>query len=524
MRVWQVGLSCLVACFYAVFPSMAAAQQAEAGHPLAAVAPFVEQETFAIVRFDAMRLDLEGFWKQVEGAVPLEGADRAALVAGRMAAGGWLDQFRRAGGREIYVFVSLVGDWRQALFAVIPLAEGADAQGIQGLLPGMLPANAGKALAGAERVVWNGAIFIGPKEALARLKSADRAARTLPKEAFQAVAGAGVQLFVIPNDEQLRVLDEFLPGVLGEPAAAAGSSPRGMMEWLALGVHVAPQLSARLEIQSRDESAARAARLMIDALLKRIVDDEKVRTVVPKIERMARMVTPVVEGRRLVVSLEPEVTKDLLALLTETFKHAHDEALTQRSKNNLKMLALAMHTYHDVYSRFPPAAYRDKSGKPLLSWRVSLLPYLDQQELFNRFHLDEPWDSPHNKELIAKMPDVFAPRSAELRAAGKTQYVAPLGENTIFSAPEGLPIKEIIDGTSNTILIIEADEPQAVIWTRPDDLAVDVKDVRKAVFGARPHFGAAIADGAWRRFDASIGEEMLRAYLTYNGKEPIAQP
>jgi len=500
------------------------AQQAEAGHPLAAVASFVERETIAIVRFDATRLDLEGFWKQVEGAVPLEGADRAALVAGRMAAGGWLEQFRGAGGREIYVFVSLVGDLRQALFAVIPLAEKADAQRIRGLLPGMLPASVGSALAGAELVEWNGAIVLGSKEALARLKSADRAARALPKEPFQAVAGAGVQLFVIPNDEQMRVLDEFLPGVVGQPAAAGGSSLRGMMEWLALGIHVTPQLSARLEIQSRDESAARAARLMVDDLVKRIVDDEKVRTAVPKIERVARMVTPVVEGRRLVVSLEPEVTKDLLSLLTETFKQAHDEALTQRSKNNLKVLALAMHTYHDVYDRFPPAAYRDKSGKPLLSWRVAMLPYVDEQDLYNRFRLDEPWDSPHNKELIAKIPDVYAPRSEQLRAAGKTQYVVPLGEKTIFSAPEGLPIKEILDGTSNTILIIEADEPQAVIWTRPDDLAVDVKDVKKAVVGARPHFGAVMADGAWRRFDATIGEEVLRAYLSYNGKEPIAHP
>ncbi len=76
--------------------------------------------------------------------------------------------------------------------------------------------------------------------------------------------------------------------------------------------------------------------------------------------------------------------------------------------NNLKYIGLAMHNYLDANSHFPPAASVDKAGKPLLSWRVMILPYIDQDQLYKQFHLDEPWDSEHNKKLIDKMPQIYA--------------------------------------------------------------------------------------------------------------------
>ena len=83
---------------------------------------------------------------------------------------------------------------------------------------------------------------------------------------------------------------------------------------------------------------------------------------------------------------------------------------------------------------FPPAYTTDKAGKPLLSWRVLILPYLEQQALFKEFHLDEPWDSEHNRTLIAKMPAIYrCPlESAEAARQGKTRYLAPRGPSTIF--------------------------------------------------------------------------------------------
>ena len=88
---------------------------------------------------------------------------------------------------------------------------------------------------------------------------------------------------------------------------------------------------------------------------------------------------------------------------------AREAAIRAQCTNNEKQIALALHNYHDQHNSFPPAFSQGKDGKPLLSWRVLILPFLDQQQaLYDQFHLDEAWDSPHNRTLIAKMPAVLS--------------------------------------------------------------------------------------------------------------------
>src|SRR5262245_822885 len=81
---------------------------------------------------------------------------------------------------------------------------------------------------------------------------------------------------------------------------------------------------------------------------------------------------------------------------------------SSRSANNLKQIMLAFHNYHDLYNGMPSAAICDKNGKPLLSWRVAILPLIEQDNLYKQFKLDEPWDSEHNKKLIPMMPKIYA--------------------------------------------------------------------------------------------------------------------
>ena len=102
------------------------------------------------------------------------------------------------------------------------------------------------------------------------------------------------------------------------------------------------------------------------------------------------------------------------------------------SMNNLKQIALALHNYHAAMGSFPATASMSKDGKPLLSWRVHILPYLEQDNLFKQFKLDEPWDSEHNKALIAKMPDIYR-SPAQKVGDGKTTYLAPMGKNTVIA-------------------------------------------------------------------------------------------
>jgi hypothetical protein len=193
-------------------------------------------------------------------------------------------------------------------------------------------------------------------------------------------------------------------------------------------------------------------------------------------------------------------------------------ALRRQSVNKLKQLALAMHNYHSVNGSFPAAAVYGKDGKPLLSWRVVLLPYLDENKLFNEFHLDEAWDSEHNKKLLERMPKTYR-LQYEGQKPDETVYVGLTGKGTIFDGKKGVKIQDITDGTSNTVLFVESARP--VPWTKPDDLPYDA-DKPLPKLGIIPSgFDAAFADGSVRWLKASVPVETLRALITRNGGEVL---
>lgn len=201
------------------------------------------------------------------------------------------------------------------------------------------------------------------------------------------------------------------------------------------------------------------------------------------------------------------------------------EATRQMALNNVKQLLLAMHNHHDVYKSFPPPAILSKDKKPLLSWRVKLLPFLEQQDLYKQFHLDEPWDSQHNKTLIAKMPDVFRLPNSKAAAAGKTVYLVPRGDATAFPGPEGMKIQKITDGTSNTIAVVEGDEAHAVEWTRPDDWKFDVDKPMVGLGGHLPgHFVVGFCDGSSFLVENTFDPGTFKALITRAGREQIATP
>ncbi|MBI5757229.1 MAG: DUF1559 domain-containing protein [Planctomycetales bacterium] len=215
-----------------------------------------------------------------------------------------------------------------------------------------------------------------------------------------------------------------------------------------------------------------------------------------------------------------------IALLLPAVQQAREAARRTQSKNNLKQIGLAMHNYHDVHGRFPPAASTSKAGKPLLSWRVHILPYLDQAPLYNSFHLDEPWDSEHNKKLTAGVPlQYINPSAPKLTAEGKTVYLAPVGKGLAFEGSEGTRIGDFTDGTSNTILVVEAHADKAVIWTKPDDLAFDSEKPLDGLKEARQGgFQVLLCDGSVRFINLTINLDILRALFTRNGGEAVALP
>ncbi len=208
----------------------------------------------------------------------------------------------------------------------------------------------------------------------------------------------------------------------------------------------------------------------------------------------------------------------------EALLQARDAARRTRSANNLRQLAVAMHNYEATHNQFPAPASYDKQGTPLLSWRVHLLPYLEGKELYNKFKLDEPWDSPHNKKLIAEIPAVFKSPGSKLKEPGMTNYVLPVGKEAAFSADKPLKAADINDGVSNTIMIVEVADSHAVVWTKPEDLSYDPKKPLAGLDGPYAQgFLASFFDGSVRMVQRDTDEKVLRAMFTPAGGERIGQ-
>lgn len=192
-----------------------------------------------------------------------------------------------------------------------------------------------------------------------------------------------------------------------------------------------------------------------------------------------------------------------------------------RSINNLKQIGLALHNYHDTYTHFPAPALYDKSGKPLLSWRVMLLPYFEQDQLYKRFKLDEPWDSPNNKALVAEIPGVYSTAEGDAaREKGLTHYQAVVGQGAAFERQKTLRLPDFTDGLSNTILVVEAGTP--VPWTKPEDLPF-VPDQALPRFGGlfKGDFNALLGDGSVRFLSGKADAAELRKALTRAGGEVL---
>ena len=203
---------------------------------------------------------------------------------------------------------------------------------------------------------------------------------------------------------------------------------------------------------------------------------------------------------------------------------ARGAAQRNQSQNHQKQIGLAMHNFHSARNRFPAGYSADEDGKPLLSWRVHILPYIEGQALYNQFHLDEPWDSEHNKELIEQMPDVYrSPRSKA--EAGKTTYLGVGGADGVFVRPAdgdnlGTGMMDITDGTSNTAMTVEVTDKRAVTWTRPGDFAPDKDDPKKGLFVSPDGvMSIGFTDGSVQSIHKDLDSEGIMGFFTKAGGE-----
>jgi len=521
----------------------------------AAIAPLLDDQTLIVARVDLGRIDVAGVVKLV-GDLAGDKAAADQLKPAEEQARKMLQALTQAGVSEVYAVVSLADFPKEPLFVAAPVKPGHNPkEEAAELLREILKLESADAIGGLA--------IAGKKQALERLKTLKPA--PLRPEFVQGFAKAGdsaAQIVLAPSDDVRRVLREMLPRL---PDEVGGGSGRILADvrWAALSVQSPPKLALNLTIQSRDADSAAAQRSLAIAALGLAAKSPDIRSGVPKIDELARLLAPQIRGDQLTLELSAEGggARQALEALAPAVQSVRTAAGRQQSVNNLKQIMLAMHNYHDVYKSFPPQAIRSKEGKPLLSWRVALLPYLNEQPLYQQFHLDEPWDSAHNKPLIEKMPALLAsPALGEaLRAKGMTSYLVPLSKQppavflppkaaaeprgadgagkagageppadaapqTVFDLPQGTQMILIHDGTSNTIGVVEAHPKSAVIWTKPDDLLVDPKTPAAKLTGQPGDtFAAALCDGSARTIKTTIDPKTLLHLFQMDDGQPIGE-
>ena len=230
------------------------------------------------------------------------------------------------------------------------------------------------------------------------------------------------------------------------------------------------------------------------------------------------------EGRKIRGTLHAEGGMVAAAeMVVELFAQQQRQSEMWQRYSRLHTLAQGLAQYREEKKEYPAAAIRDDQGRPLLSWRVQLLPQIGEKELYEQFKLDEPWDSDHNKKLLDKMPKLFA-YNAE---AGETttRLLAVTGKGTLFSGDEPLAKDKVTDAHSSTVAIVEVPEQLAVPWTKPVDFLADEKALTQLTSGGDEydtHFLVITADGDVQQLKKhKLTEDAVKAMFSIAGGEEI---
>lgn len=327
-----------------------------------------------------------------------------------------------------------------------------------------------------------------------------------------------VQISILPPEHLRRAFSELMTELPQEFGGGSVETLVDGMEWASIGVQLE---TFRIEatFQSASPEAAKAFAEQLPIWLKAFGNlsaaDETPELVQELVEPLLDALQVDVQADRVVVSIDDSAAQTLMATLHESFERLLLTFEHADKMQKLKQLTLALHNYHATYKVFPPFSPKEGSEPGNLSWRVHLLPFLEEMKLYDKFALDEPWDSSHNIKLLEEMPAIFAAASEfwlvpSKLEPGHTMLQAPVGEGTIFGGDEPVTFSKITDGTSKTLWLVEVTAEQAVPWTAPRDYQFDPDDPAAGLnIAGDGGFVAGMADGSVHTIPGEIDVETL---------------
>ncbi len=390
-------------------------------------------------------------------------------------------------------------------------------------------------------------VFIGTANYMQEMLDAEQGTGDLPVLLRTMTANSGLTIAVVM--EQIRPI---VSGVAMQNAGglAPDLQPLAQIPGLteAIKIHadfIDESGSMKISVVGTDEVAAqRIEAILVDSLVaarvlaiseinRNLADSDQSAEMQAATDKYAnrmadkiiQTLTPKLTGDEVSIEMQSQVsiatTGVLVGLLLPAVQAARQAAQRMSGSNNLKQVGLALHNYHAAYNRLPPSAITDKDGKPLLSWRVAILPFIEEQALYEKFRLDEPWDSEHNLPLSKELPAVYDTPGVRVEP-GKTIIQAVVGEDIGMRPLVKTAFRDFLDGLSNTILVLEVNPDAAVVWSAPEDLEIDLADPLANLGNARQGgFHVLIADGAVRFVAKSIDVELFKHLLTRAGAEVV---
>jgi hypothetical protein len=518
---------------------------AAAGADNAAVlAPYVNDDSFVAAYLDLTALPKTDVNEndQLFAVLPQLGEDAQAWILALKGAGDSVERLRGAGVNAIYVIAGL-GDvnLRGGPLMIFHVGGAGRPENVAQLLND-LRRDVSSDAAATQLVNWlraaqvrvHGieAVLVGAPATLDRYASLAKRSRADLMGPLDKLAseGAVVAIVFCPGPDFRRVVRELWPEL---PFPFAPLKGELADRWLhaEFAANASPQFNPRFVLQAADDQSAELfADLMrklptsVAALMHSAQGAQQAGADLIAILQTLRTQR---EGARVAVTVPVDQTQltKLQSGISDAIYRSLESSRRAKRFNQFKQLTIGMQNYADVNKHLPPAAICDADGRALLSWRVAILPFIDETGLYKQFHLDEPWNSRHNRTLIEKMPAIYAdpdPKLSQLAREGKTTYQVPVGPETIFHKSAGTSFREISDGTSRTITLVEVEPPQAAVWTQPEDWNVDLQNPLRGVERTdRPIFIAGFADCHVSAIPVTVDPAKLRAQLTRAGGEEI---
>lgn len=522
--------SILLACFFLwvnTVSTFAQADEANTKH----LARFLSDQTMLVGKIDLTRIDVVASFDLLLGMkLPVhDELGQGKQVLSRIKA-----SLLQAGAERLYLVYNQMEIFQWPT-VYVPLKDAAQAETVASLIahlqPGPFPRRPSWLTPGREAAwkVIDNYVVIGTASSVQAFADTKPVNRPAFQAASAALKDAPVQLLLLPTEDLRKVVVETQPQFPKELGGGSTAVISKGLQWANITASLPPQLQAQLIVATDQPSQAQELEQLWKNLLSTIKKETDAPTASTPGRAFYKLLSSInvkVQQRQFIIDATEQRLSDFTQLLGQTLPLTAADDLNAR---NLRDMVIAMHNYHNDFSRLPNQAINSKEGKPLLSWRVALLPYLGHDHLYKEFKYNEPWDSEHNKKLIEKMPKIYAHPFAKNVPPHHTYY-------QVFYSKKGtkpaavfmdtgsitLGMLTVQDGTSNTFVVTDA-AAEAVPWTKPADLLFDWNQPLPKMSTHRdyPFARVGFGDGSVRQFKPDGDVEMLKRFISRNDGKPV---